>query len=363
MVMYSTAQCGEWNAILEESFQHDFYHLAEYHRLAEDRGEGVARFFVYQEGVHFVGLPLLLRPVKAVPGLEAVGANLYDATSVYGYAGPVASHAEMPASVLRVFRESMKQTLLDAGVVALFSRLHPLIDQVPWLSGLGECPSAGVTISINLELPVEVQRARYRKDHKWGVNKLRRSGIECIHDKDRLFLDEFVSLYRETMERVGAQQSYFFDRLYFQQLLSDLNPDAHLFVCLYEKSVVCGGVFIECDGIVQYHLSGTVNDFLKQAPMKLLLDEVRLWATQRGATVFHLGGGVGAQEDSLFQFKAGFSDRRHDFKMWRWVVDPDAYKSLCEAKTRWNKDHGVRVASTGYFPEYRAPVVTASEPD
>jgi hypothetical protein len=97
-------------------------------------------------------------------------------------------------------------------------------------------------------------------------------------------------------------------------------------------------------GIVQYHLSGNDEQALKLSPMKTLINHARQWATQRGAEVLHLGGGVGGAQDSLMLFKAGFSDRRHLFKTWRVVLDEQRYTELS----------GKELGSTGFFPAYRA---------
>ncbi|MBV9999230.1 MAG: aminotransferase class I/II-fold pyridoxal phosphate-dependent enzyme [Verrucomicrobia bacterium] len=91
--------------------------------------------------------------------------------------------------------------------------------------------------------------------------------------------------------------------------------------------------------------------------MTLIFDAVRLWANEAGARVFHLGGGVGASQDSLFHYKAGFSDRRHDFAIWRWVVQPGLYRELCARRARVHELQGLEPASPDYFPAYRCPVV------
>jgi lipid II:glycine glycyltransferase (peptidoglycan interpeptide bridge formation enzyme) len=139
-----------------------------------------------------------------------------------------------------------------------------------------------------------------------------------------------------------------------------MEENIQLFVCLLEGKVICGGLFILCDGIVQYHLSGTLGEFLELAPMKLLLDTVRLWANERKGRVLHLGGGVGAQEDSLFEFKAGFSDRRHEFAVWRWMLLPKIYDQLCQERRRWNSRNGFNSVATDYFPAYRCSTASTS---
>src|SRR5665811_1270158 len=40
------------------------------------------------------------------------------------------------------------------------------------------------------------------------------------------------------------------------------------------------------------------------------------------------------QEDSLFQYKAGFSDRRHQFATWRWIIELAIYRELSEERQR-----------------------------
>ena len=347
-------QHAQWMNVLAQSFQHDFYHLPAYHALAEEREEGQAHLFLYKEEQYFVAIPLLLRSIAAAPGLARIGKGWWDATSVYGYAGPIASHSNVPASVLRNFRAALRETLLGRYIVTVFSRLHPLIPQQRGLlSGLGECTPMGQTVSIDLTLPVDVQRARYRKGHKYDIKKLRRLGVICLNDQNRVYLNEFVNIYHETMHRVNASDAYFFDHTYFERLVSTPGSTIQLFICLLENKAICGGLFTLCDGIVQYHLSGLRNEFRKLAPTKLLLETVRLWANERGASTFHLGGGVGSQEDSLFQFKAGFSDRRHEFAIWRWVLLPDIHDQLCQEKARWNKRNGLKPVSSGYFPAYR----------
>lgn len=351
-----TAQEQEWKGVLAQVTQHDFYHLAAYHRLAEERGEGTAHLFAHRDGGYTIALPLLLRPVEADGG-----ETWSDATSVYGYAGPLASHADMPASVVRDFQEALKVALAERRVVAVFSRLHPLIPQTGMLDGLGDCRPEGATVSIDLTLPPEAQRAQYRSSMRTGLNKLRREGLVCLRDGAKRHLPEFTGIYHQTMRRVNAHGSYFFEPEYFTRLASGLGPALELFVVTFNGAVIAGALFTICDGIVQFHLCGTGDDFVKLAPTTLLIDTVRLWANDRGARALHLGGGVGSAEDSLFRFKAGFSDRRHSFSTWRWVLEPDAYRELCERHARRHAGQGVRWTSADYFPQYRRAEAPAAQ--
>ena len=126
-----------------------------------------------------------------------------------------------------------------------------------------------------------------------------------------------------------------------------------------DGEVISGGLFTLCNGIVQYHLGGTRNTALKLSPTVLIFDTVRRWSPKNGAHTFHLGGGVGGKTDSLFQFKAQFSRRRHEFVTWRWIVAQETYRELSRQKQLSDLERGLRAISPSFFPAYRCP----SEPD
>lgn len=338
--------------MLERLARHDFHHLPQYHRLEELRLNATAHLFVYRDGDHLIALPLLLRPIGNGP------AELRDATSVYGYGGPVASHERMPEDVVRSFQAALREAFAESDVVAAFSNLHPLIPQQHLLAGLGECRMIGQTVSVDLSLAPDGQWAQYRSTYKRQVKNQRRDGVvTCLHDQERRYLGEFVSIYEETMRRVQAAPAYFFGDTYFNQIARELGPVLQLFIAFVGGEAAAAGLFTICDHVVQYHLGGTREKFLKLSPMTLVFDTVRLWANEIGARVFHLGGGVGASQDSLFHYKAGFSDRRHDFAIWRWVVNPGVYRELCARRARINELQGLEPASPDYFPAYRGPLV------
>lgn len=343
-----------WKHVLESCPEHDYYHLHGYHRLAEVRGEGEARLFAYSEGPYTVAIPLLLRQVTGMPGLEGVGDEWRDATSVYGYCGPIASHRELPDSVASGFRELLANELASLNVICVFSRLHPLLHQDAPLAGMGECAVLGQTVSIDMSAPEEAQLAGYRKGFAYDIRRLRRDGMICIHDERFAHFDTFIEIYQDTMRRVGAASYYLFDRAYFDALRDALGSRLHLFVTMLGSDVTSAGLFVECRGILQYHLSGTAQAHSKLASTKLLLDSVRAWANGRDLRVFHLGGGVGGGHDNLFFFKSGFSERRHDFRAWRWIVRPAVYHRLAESRRTWRTAEGVDQDVAGYFPEYRA---------
>ena len=75
-----------------------------------------------------------------------------------------------------------------------------------------------------------------------------------------------------------------------------------------DGEVCAGALFTIINGIIQYHLAGTSEKFIKFSPMKLLVDEIRIIGNSINAKYIHLGGGLSsATDDTLFVFKSGFS--------------------------------------------------------
>ena len=342
-----------WLDVLERANQSSFYHLPLYHELHEERGEGKAQLFVYIDGSYLIAIPLLLRPIEGGTAPEQNGNRWYDATSVYGHAGPISSHSVLPASVICNFSAQLKATLEGLRIVSVFSRLDPHKSQLELLGGLGRCKHEGYTVSIDLRLSPDAQRAQYRDNHRRNIDKLRRLGVRSFRDHDRVYLNQFIAIYYETMYRVNANRYYFFDTTYFERLLT--SSYVHLFVCFHDGKVICGGLFTLYDGVIEYHLGATADEAQGLAPLKLLIDDVRSWAHQQGAHTFHLGGGVGARDDSLYHFKAGFTHRRHSFHTWRWTVLPDVYARMCRPEPYVRGGDEQPDLDPGYFPAYRDP--------
>ena len=338
----------EWRVALSRAAAYDFYHTSDYHELVS--GDGAeAHLFVFEGPSVDIFLPLIISQ------RELANRSFADASSVYGYAGPIASQEEVERADLDAFVLELRRTLLEMNVVSVFSRLHPLLDNSHLVSGVGICSNSGKTVSIDLTESPELQWSQYRKNHQRDIRKLKRSGVQCASTRDPSDLAVFSDLYKDTMLRLGADAGYFFSMAYFEQMMSATDFELHLFMCKHEGMAICGGLFSVCNGVIQYHLGGTHSDFSKMAPTKLLFDTVRCWGSERGLRTLHLGGGLGGADDSLFRFKKGFSNQTHDFQLWRWVLDPKQYAELEMLRREQLQSEGGLSIDESYFPSYRAP--------
>ncbi|MFB3880272.1 MAG: lipid II:glycine glycyltransferase FemX [Armatimonadota bacterium] len=351
----SVREEARWAAVLDQIGAYDFCHLPAYSRLAEASGHGRAAMFVYQEGEHLLAFPLLFRPI--VQGGDRIeGGPWTDVTSVYGYAGPLATGDQIPEQTARGFMSWVAECFREQRAVSALSRMHPLLPQQSGvLNGLGEISPVGWTLSVDLTAPEEEQTRCYRRNHRQDIRRLTTMGVVC-EEVGMERVDEFVDIYYENMDRVRAASEYYFSRDYFRRLFGDMPGVTHLFMCRHEGRAIAASIFTLCSGICQWYLSGSRSDFDGPPPTKLIFDVARRWAGASGAHTLHLGGGVGGSRDSLYHFKRGFTQREHVYSIWKCVVNQPVYDELarlmCEA-------HGSTPADD-YFPRYRHPAFQAA---
>jgi hypothetical protein len=318
--------------------EHDVYHHPEYTTIDANFQTGTASAFCYRERNDVLLIPLVIR---AVPGWP----DHFDAVTPYGYGGPVTNVMNDAAFTTRCMA-ALLATLRSHGIVTLFARLHPLLAAPLELYGeVGLLVTHGNTVSVDATQSIDEMWRHTRRGHRSQINRARRSGLHVIVDEWRHF-DTWVETYDQNMRQRDASRRYLFDKAYFTALRSDLSAHVHLVTAVAPDGSFVGGMLLfEHSGIVQAHLAATAWEHpLSTDVSKLLDDETRQWAKARGASVYHLGGGHAGESGAVFDYKAGFSDRRHAFHTWRVVVDTATYAALLSAPTE----------DTAFFPPYRS---------
>lgn len=328
-----------WTKVINKSKSFDFYHTQSYHLLDK---ENRAVLFVADFEDGFIAMPLVIRSIPDT--------NLYDCTSVYGYCGPVSNQdlGAIESVQLEFFRRELLLFFEENSIITAFSRLHPLIDATSFFKDFGEVVAINKTIAIDLRQDNDTQRSQYRKSIKYDINQLIKKGYQVVEATTKEDVDAFISIYYENMDRVHAAPSYYFSRDYFYEFLKNNCFESKLLLAKKEGEIAAGAIFTITNKIMQYHLAGTSSFYIKDTPMKLILDEARLLGTELQLDFLHLGGGAGgSDEDSLFLFKSGFSNYRCQFSVWKFIVNHEKYNELQALK-------GITEASN-FFPLYRLP--------
>jgi hypothetical protein len=329
---------SDWDYIIKMAVQHDFHHTSCYHSLELKKSE-VASMFVLESGLNFIALPLIISPIFPT--------SYFDARSVYGYSGPLFSRS-VSVEMFNIFKFEFTRYCEMNNIVSVFSRLHPQIDSSIFFENFGTLKYVGKVVFMDLRESPDKQRAHYASSNKNQINKLKRDNFtfEILDISEIKNVEEFIGVYNENMTLVNANQNYYFSLDYINKFLNNHCFDKLLLAVRKDSKICCAGIFTIVDGIMQYHLSGTKNEYRKFRPMKLLLDEARLLANDRNLHTFNLGGGYTAN-DSLFEFKKSFSNFTTNYYVWNYIVNIEIYKQLVEELTI-----SVNMESD-FFPLYR----------
>jgi hypothetical protein len=279
--------------------------------------------------------------------LRRMPAGALDAASPYGYAGVYASPLLSEADRTRAWAETMEE-LRELGVVSVFLRHSPLVPQAPDHAGAVIMVDRHPTVMVQIQSPEAMWdallgrcRTAIRKANAAGVTASVREAVPA----DLLAGSDFRTLYEQTMGRRGAAASYLFDDGYYSRLAAALGPD----LLVAEARAANGKALSACllmqhSRFLHYHLSGSSADGLQVGANNLMLWESCLFARGRGVEVFHLGGGLTA-DDSLYRFKSSFGGTRGVFRATGIIVDPGAYRLLSHARDE--------LEGAAYFPAYR----------
>ncbi len=338
-----------WQRALQK-VEHDVYHLPEYVTFAAGHEGGEPAAFYAEQGEAFLLMPLLIRKL---PDILDAPPRWRDATTPYGYPSPLL-HPCGDAPALAGFLEAFIRAARQRELICAFFRCHPLIElPLRGFAPFGALVHHGPTVYMDLSQAQETLWRNVRNNHRRNINQLQKRGFEVRID-EWSDLPGFIAIYRETMSRLEANRFYFFRDEYFSDLRAHLGSKLHLASVLSpDGEMAAGGLFMESGGFIEYHLGGTSTKYLEDAPSKLLFDALWRWAKDRGNRIFHLGGGFGAQSDSLLRFKEGFSKLKAPFHTIRLVARQEDYAALVG---RWRELGGNGAGHEDYFPRYRAPL-------
>src|SRR5260370_14101101 len=342
-----------WDAWIKRA-THDVYHKAAYHRFSQERGEGTAVLAVCGTPERFLAWPYLLCRIDTQASRSRF---LNDITAVYGYTGPVALGCEPGDAFVKSAIAGIQEAWRSQNAISAFARFHPLLESHRWLSDTIGCDGVtgtGQTVSVAARRSDEGTLRTVTRMRGQEIAAARKRGGRTEVDETWSSLHEFMRLYRQTMVRNRAPASYHFSEEYILNLKLRLGPHAILLNTTLNGRIVLACIWLAYRNWMHAHLEGADENYLRYSPFKVMIDDVRRWAGDRGYNALHLGGGRGGKEDSLFKFKARFSRLHHSFCTGRFILDERAYNELCEVRRRRAAESGMLFEPDDFFPAYRA---------
>jgi Acetyltransferase (GNAT) domain len=350
---------SHWQDLLE-TIPHDFYHLPGYLSLEATRYNAAPEAIIIKDDGKIFFLPYLVRDCLQLLASNTSQFNqIYDVVSPYGYSGILVNQLGQNLDFIKRCFDLIYTHWYERNICSAFIRMHPILNS--YLNHLlfddhkfVFCQQGNVVVC-DLTKDFSDIWKQFRSNHRTKINKLTRADFVAKIGSVDEYLDVFIDIYRETMDRVNATDSYYFTQDYFKNILKTLGDRIKICVVEINSEIVAASLITEFSGIVQYYLGGTRTEFLSQSPATIMFKYMIEWAKQRNNTYLNLGGGLGGVEDSLYHFKAGFSDEFKPFTTIRTIVNQGDYHRLVLARAKSLGVPELEMESTSFFPAYRAP--------
>ncbi|RYC51438.1 GNAT family N-acetyltransferase [Flagellimonas olearia] len=326
----------DWNKVLLEIGKYDFYHTYDYHVALAKKGE-IPILIVYWEQEKKIAFPFIKKNVYG---------KYSDITSVHGYLGPIQCNVDSDFDNAG-FKSSFENLLISENIITAFSKLNPFIkgqDEV--LNALGNIEAIGELVYFDQQMDDETQKSFYSRNTRRSLKKLRQTAT-VVERKTPKDIDDFIKIYHQTMDRLGAHKKFYYGNEYFDRLVnSNLFNCKILFAIDDETKETIAAAFAthSCE-ICHLELICTNEDFSKYGPSRIVYDEARAILKNEQIKYLVLGGGSGGREGSLMKFKSSFTQNYIDYRIWKYIAIPDIYESI---QTDFQKS-----VDSDFFPRYR----------
>lgn len=340
--IFNMSQTKEWDELVRSFANYDVYYLSGYVKAFQIHGDGEPQLFYYNEN----GLRGIYVYMKRKTAIEGV----YDSITPYGYGGFLLegddSNENMNA-LWNAYVDKMK----SENIVDNFVRYHPVLANAVPMKICSDVIDLGKTVSMDLTSEEVIWKNIHSKNRNM-IRKAEKNGIVIKHGQGLELFDDFIKIYNATMDKDNAEPYYYFKPEFYKSIHEDLKDNYEMFWAEYDDKIIAMSIMIFANGRLNYHLSGSDLQYRNLAPSNLLLYKAAMWGMEKGMKTFHLGGGVGSEEDNLYKFKIAFN-RFSDcqFSIAKHIFDNEKYDEL--VAERASRDAGFDKESK-FFPLYRS---------
>lgn len=343
--VYTLEQAMQWDSIVRSFKQFDVYWLSGYVKAFQLHGDGEPLLFFYEEngtrGISVVMKRDIAKDERFTT--QIVTGKYFDFSTPYGYGGWIIE-GENRRALFLAYEEWVRKN----EIISEFVRFHPMLKNHIYGADFYEVIQLGEVVHMDLDSPELIWNNITSKNRNM-IRKAQKNGVKIYNGRFPEIYRAFSSIYNTTMQKDKAEKYYYFQTSFYESLLEDLPLNAQVFYAEKNNIIISASIVLAANGKLNYHLSGSLEEYKFLAPTNLLLYNVALWGNANGYRTFYLGGGVGSSEDSLFKFKRSFyKGNLNHFYIGKKIYNQKLYNELLGYRQGNNT-----IEQNGFFPLYR----------
>jgi hypothetical protein len=326
---------NKWNDFLNKFRKEnkDVYFSYTYVKSHDKNKDGLARCSIF-EGEN--GMKIIYPFI--ITRIPDYGLNFeyFDISSCYGYGGPLIE--DYNETDRTEFEKLFHIWCVNNSIVAEFIRFHPIINNHKIFKEDIIVEKNRNTVLIDIDRPIEdVWNNSVNSKNRNQIRKAKKTGIKIIENNN---MDNFLEIYSNTMKRLQADDYFYFNNDYYNELLKLIPDNMVVLEAIFEKKVIASSLFMYMGENIHYHLSGSICEYMNLCPNNLMVFYGIEYGINKGLKRLHLGGGTTNQEDdSLLRFKKGFSRDLSEFYIGKRIHNKEIYKFLIN---KWEEKNNIK---------------------
>ena len=340
--IYNVEDSILWDGIVRSFTEYDVYYLSGYVKAFQIHGDGEPQLLFYEEDG--------LKAIYVYMRRKTTIVGVYDSITPYGYGG-VLFEGDMSFAKLHAFWEAYTKKMNELNIVDNFVRYHPVLANAIPMKEVSTVIDLGKTVALDLS-SLDVIWENIASKNRNMIRKAEKNGVTIHHAHDYGLFKDFIRIYNATMNKDNAEEYYYFEEEFCKSIHEDLSAHYEMFYAVYEGQIIAMSIILFANQQMHYHLSDSMIEYRNLAPSNLLLYEAALWGCKQGYRTFHLGGGVGSNEDNLYKFKAAFNRKsNYQFSIGKHVFNQERYDELVNERIAGDCDFD---KESKFFPLYRS---------
>ena len=297
-------------------------------------------------------MPGYLKPII----IDNNESDYFDFISTYGYSGPIGTLG-VDYLDFKNFWTTLDEWYKENNVVTEFIRFNLFGNQI-------EYSGNSFPTMLNIKGQIQDENTQWdsfdykvRKNYNKAVRENLKSEIYFKNIKQDQIL-EFYDIYKTTMDRNGAKESFFYSFSEFKKFIIENDENSAICTIYHDEIPISTELILVSKDTIYSFLGGTLSNYFDKRPNDFLKVQVINWARNNEKKYFVLGGGYGF-EDGIFKYKkAFFPNDVVNYYTGRKIVNNDAYIELIRKSNLYRAISNLEmldINDVSFFPLYSKP--------
>ena len=322
-----STNCDKWREILSHFDRVDVCHLPEYHTAYASRiSHASALLWFYQDAQNKFAYPFLLAPVFLTgPDGQRKPTPYFDISGVYGFSGPLSTtnddtFLEGAWKRFDIWCEARK-------AICEFVRFSIYSENLEFAHH--KCivePNRPISIS-KLPHSHEAYLSTMSSKTRNMIRRAWKNGLVARSVELSTGLQDFRSLYENTMRRNDASSFFSYDDRYYETLMRLPKDELILRGVFDGNRMVAAAIGLIRGKYGFYHLGASEQTASRVGAGNLALFDLAKGFIDLGVEFFNVGGGRTTDpNDPLFRFKKNNGTGVSQFFIGKRIIDEEGYK-------------------------------------